>query len=201
VLFDADQCYAAIKSRDRRFDGLFFVGVRTTRIYCRPVCPARTPRRESCRFFLTAAGAEQAGFRPCLRCRPELAPGHAPIDDSKRRAWTAITRIRAEAARGNRSTLRRVAAQLGCGERQLRRLVRSELGVTPVELLQTSRLLTAKQLLTETRLPVTTIAYAAGSRASAASMRCSRPAIACRRRVFAATPTASARRRTARRCA
>ena len=80
---DADSCYRALAARDARFDGVFFVGVTTTRIYCRPVCTARTPGRDRCRFFPSAAAAERAGFRPCLRCRPELAPGKAPVDATR----------------------------------------------------------------------------------------------------------------------
>ncbi|MFO0827218.1 MAG: AlkA N-terminal domain-containing protein [Phycisphaerales bacterium] len=161
---DSDQCYAALAARDRRFDGQFFVGVRTTRIYCRPVCPARTPRADRCRFFASAPAAELAGFRPCLRCRPELAPGCAPIDASSRLAWSALAQLRAIAARdlSARAAIASVAAQLGCTERHLRRVVRDLAGVSPVQFLQTTRLLAAKQLLTDTRLPITTVAHAAG---------------------------------------
>ena len=81
---DPKVCYRALKSRDARFDGVFFVAVTSTRIYCRPICPARTPKEGNCRFFATPQEAEQAGFRPCLRCRPELAPGSAPVDDAQR---------------------------------------------------------------------------------------------------------------------
>ena len=94
---DHETCYRALAARDARFDGLFFVGVTTTRIYCRPICPARTPGRDRCRFFPSAAAAEQAGFRPCLRCRPELAPGHAPVDAVGRVARAAAARIEAGA--------------------------------------------------------------------------------------------------------
>src|SRR6266480_1460591 len=97
MTIDHDVCYRALTARDSRFDGVFFVGVKTTGIYCRPVCTAKTPRRTSCRFFTSAALAEQAGFRPCLRCRPELAPGHAPIDAVSRTARLAAARIEAGA--------------------------------------------------------------------------------------------------------
>src|SRR5690349_10567638 len=97
MLLDDDHAYRAIAARDARFDGLFFVGVKTTGIYCRPVCTAKTPRSSSCRFFTSAALAEQAGFRPCLRCRPELAPGHAPVDAGRTIARAAAARIEAGA--------------------------------------------------------------------------------------------------------
>ena len=88
------QCYQALRAKDARFDGRFFVAVKTTGIYCRPICPARTPARERCRFYAHAALAEQAGFRPCLRCRPELAPGEAPVDAASRTARTAFSQIK-----------------------------------------------------------------------------------------------------------
>jgi AraC family transcriptional regulator of adaptative response / DNA-3-methyladenine glycosylase II len=140
---------------------MFFVGVRSTGIYCRPVCTARTPGRERCRFFVSAALAEQAGFRPCLRCRPELAPGNAPIDSARTIAHAAAARIEAGAL-NNGSSLEDLAASLGLSSRQLRRSLQQELGVTPVELAQTNRLLLAKRLITETQLPMSQIAFAAG---------------------------------------
>jgi AraC family transcriptional regulator of adaptative response / DNA-3-methyladenine glycosylase II len=156
-----DVCYRALATRDARFDGLFFVGVTSTRIYCRPVCTARTPGADRCRFFPSTAAAEQAGFRPCLRCRPELAPGHAPIDAVGRWARAAAARIEAGAL-GQGQTLDDLALELGLSARQLRRVVRHELGVSPVALAQTCRLLLAKQLLTETRLPIIEVAFASG---------------------------------------
>lgn len=161
MTYDDNTCYRALTARDRRFDGLFFVGVRTTGIYCRPVCTARTPRRSSCRFFSGAPLAEQAGFRPCLRCRPELAPGHAPVDSTRTVARAAATRIEAGALNVGGS-LEDLAASLGLSSRQLRRAVRKELGVSPVELAQTNRLLLAKRLIAETQLPMTQVAFAAG---------------------------------------
>jgi len=158
---DAESCYRALAARDSRFDGLFFVGVTTTRIYCRPVCTARTPRRDRCRFFPSAAAAENGGFRPCLRCRPELSPGNAPVDASGRTARIVAARIEAGAL-DDEGTLERLAGEMGLGTRQVRRIVRRELGVSPVELAQTHRLLLAKQLLTESRLPIVEIAYASG---------------------------------------
>lgn len=156
-----DVCYRALTARDTRFDGLFFVGVRTTGIYCRPVCTAKTPRSASCRFFASAALAEQGGFRPCLRCRPELAPGHAPVDRAGSVARAAARRIEAGAL-SDGSRLEDLAASLGMSSRQLRRVVRQELGVSPVELAQTNRLLLAKRLIAETRLPMIEVAFAAG---------------------------------------
>ncbi len=99
MTIDDDVCYRALSARDTRFDGMFFVGVKTTRIYCRPVCTAKTPGRARCRFFASAALAEHAGFRPCLRCRPELAPGHAPVDSGRTIARSAAARIEAGALR------------------------------------------------------------------------------------------------------
>jgi AraC family transcriptional regulator of adaptative response / DNA-3-methyladenine glycosylase II len=153
--------YQALSARDRRFDGLFFVGVTSTGIYCRPICPARTPRAANCRFFASAQEAEQARFRPCLRCRPELAPGNAPVDDSQRIAQLIVQRLE-EGGIDNDAGLELIADQFELSSRQIRRIIRKELGVAPVQLLQTRRLLLAKQLLTETRLPVTQIAYASG---------------------------------------
>ncbi len=154
-------CYRALTARDARFDGVFFVGVTTTRIYCRPVCTARTPGRDRCRFFPSAAAAERAGFRPCLRCRPELAPGNAPVDATSRVARTAAARIEAGALNDG-GRLGALADELGLSPRQLRRAVRQELGVSPIELAQTHRLLLAKQLLTETHLPIIEVAFASG---------------------------------------
>jgi AraC family transcriptional regulator of adaptative response / DNA-3-methyladenine glycosylase II len=158
---DADLCYRALVARDPRFDGVFFVGVTTTRIYCRPVCTARTPGFDRCRFFPSAAAAERERFRPCLRCRPELAPGHAPVDATGRLARAAAARI-AAGALNDGAGIDELAADLHVGARQLRRAVGKELGVSPVELAQTHRLLLAKQLLTETRLPVIRVAFASG---------------------------------------
>jgi AraC family transcriptional regulator, regulatory protein of adaptative response / DNA-3-methyladenine glycosylase II len=154
--------YEALKSRDRRFDGVFFVAVRTTRIYCRPVCRARLPKRENCTFYETAAAAERNGYRPCMLCRPELSPGRSRMDASSRIAAAAYERIVAGAM--NNRGVGALARELCVGERHLRRSTLTEFGVTPIELAQTQRLLLAKQLLTDTDLPVAQIAYASGFR-------------------------------------
>ncbi|HZZ73313.1 MAG TPA: AlkA N-terminal domain-containing protein [Pirellulales bacterium] len=158
---DPDACYRALVARDARFDGLFFVAVKTTRIYCRPVCTAKTPGRDRCRFYPSAALAEQAGFRPCLRCRPELAPGHAPVDQVRNIARAAAARIEAGALNDGGS-LEILAKSFGISSRQLRRSMRTELGVSPIELAQTNRLLLAKRLIAETKLPMTQVAFASG---------------------------------------
>jgi len=153
--------YRALIARDFRFDGLFFVGVTSTGIYCRPICPVKPPKETNCRFYNSAQEAEQAGFRPCLRCRPELAPGNAPVDDSQRIAHLVVQRIEEGTADENRA-LEAIAAEFELSSRQIRRIIQKELGVPPIQLLLTRRLLLAKQLLTETRLPVIDIAFASG---------------------------------------
>jgi len=160
MTLDSATCYRALRSRDARFDGRFFVAVSSTRIYCRPVCTVKPPRRENCRFYPSAAAAESAGYRPCLRCRPELAPGNASVDATTRLAQAAASLIedRALDAEG----LEAVAARLGITDRHLRRAFGAEFGVSPVEYAQTQRLLLAKRLLTDTTLPVTEIAFASG---------------------------------------
>lgn len=156
----ADVCQRALNARDARFDGLFFVGIVTTGVYCRPVCPTRRARPTNRRFFLSPAAAEHAGFRPCLTCRPELAPGRAPVDAVPRLAHRAARRIAAGAL--NSHTVAELAGELGVSERHLRRALEREFGVSPVELAQTHRLLLAKRLLADTGLSVTRIAYASG---------------------------------------
>lgn len=153
--------YAAYTARDPRFDGVFFVGVTSTGIYCRPVCTARTPRASNCRFFDSAAAAEKASFRPCLRCRPELAPGNAPVDDAHRIAQLLVQQLD-EGALDGTASLEQIADRFGWSSRQIRRIVRRELGVSPIELVQTRRLLLAKQLLAETSLPMGEVASASG---------------------------------------
>ena len=153
--------YNAYVSRDRRFDGVFYVGVTSTGIYCRPVCTARTPRAAHCRFFESAEAAEKSGFRPCLRCRPELAPGTAPVDDAQRIATLFVHRMN-EGTLGGSGGLDATARRFGWSARQIRRIVQQQLGVSPMELVLTRRLLLAKQLLTDTALPVTEVAFASG---------------------------------------
>ena len=158
---DDRRLYKALAARDPRFDGVFFVGVTSTGIYCRPICPAKTPKPANCRFFDTPQECEQAGFRPCLRCRPELAPGSAPVDDSQRIAQMIVQRLE-EDRLDEKSGLEAIADQFELSSRQIRRIVQKELGVPPIQLLLTRRLLLAKQLLTDTTLPVTDIAFASG---------------------------------------
>ncbi len=160
VLLDPDSCYRAIRTHDARFDGRFFVGVRSTGIYCRPVCTVRLPKRENCRFYPSAAAAEGAGFRPCLRCRPELAPGYAAIDASARLAQAAVGFIEDGFLEGR--SLEDLASRVGVTSRHLRRVFEAEFGVAPVEYAQTQRLLLAKRLLTDTAMPVTEVAFASG---------------------------------------
>ena len=160
MLTDEGVCHAAVEARDSRFDGLFFIGVTSTGVYCRCVCPARTPRRGNRRFFASAAAAEKAGFRPCLICRPELAPGAAPIDAAERLAHDAVRRIEAGALESQ--SLSELASDLGITDRHLRRVMLKTFGATPIEIAQTHRLLTAKRLLRETRRPIAEIAFASG---------------------------------------
>lgn len=162
----ADGCYLALKARDARFDGRFFTGVTSTSIYCRPVCRVKTPRRENCRFFGLAAQAESAGFRPCLRCRPELAP-HSIVwsiqDASHVLAHQAARLLDEPEAWGDANpSVERLARRLGVSDRHVRRIFEAQFGVTPVQYLQTRRLLTAKQLLADTALPVGQVALISG---------------------------------------
>ena len=158
---DEESAYQAMISRDSRFDGLFYVAVRTTGIYCRPVCPARKPLRKNCHFFRYAEQAEKAGYRPCLRCRPELAPGHAPIDQPASLCQKFIDAIESGLL-DNESSLPEIAKRFSLSERQFRRILNQQLGISPQELRQSRRLKLARQLLTETRLPVTAIAFTSG---------------------------------------
>lgn len=154
-------CFEAVRSRDPRFDGMFFTGVKSTGIYCRPVCPARTPKPENCGFFQSAAAAAHAGFRPCLRCRPELSP--AVEGGADRPLAARVFRfIRDKAAEG--LGIPEIAKLAGYGERQLRRIVTDAYGLTPGEIIRNERLLFAKRLLHDTALPVTNIAFASGFR-------------------------------------
>lgn len=190
---DDAHCYRALSARDQRFDGAFFVGVTTTGIYCRPICPARTPLASRCRFFASAAAAERRGFRPCLRCRPELAPATGtiakvragsfvesqpqperttrPALPSASNATASVDIVRARAIEAGEliaagalddGALDELASQLGVSARHVRRVVEREFGASPIALAQTRRLLTAKQLLTDTSLPLSAVAMASG---------------------------------------
>jgi AraC family transcriptional regulator, regulatory protein of adaptative response / DNA-3-methyladenine glycosylase II len=160
VELDPDACYRALVTHDSRFDGAFFVGVKTTGIYCRPVCRARTPRRERCEFFRRAALAEQAGFRACFRCRPERAPGQASVDAVSRLVAAAALSIDQGAL--NHQSVERLARRLGVGGRHLRRVMQDELGVGPIELGLSKRIALARELLLGTSLPMTQVALASG---------------------------------------
>lgn len=160
LLLDSKACYAAMQAHDARFDGRFFCGVSSTGIYCRPVCRVKVPKEENCTFYTSAAAAEAAGYRPCMRCRPELAPGMAPVDSVTRLARSAAMIIEEDCM-----TTRKVselAIMLGITDRHLRRVFFAEYGVTPVQYLQTLRLLLAKSLLTDTQITVTDVAMTAG---------------------------------------
>lgn len=161
-LLDRDACYRAFQARDPRFDGRLFVGVTSTGIYCRPVCPARSPKLENCVFFPSAAAAQEAGFRPCLRCRPETAPDLASWHGTANTVSRALALIAEGALDGGESGVDALASRLGVGERQLRRLFNQHLGASPVSVAQTRRVLFAKQLIQETRMPMAEIALAAG---------------------------------------
>jgi len=152
----------AVDARDPRFDGVFFVGITTTRVYCRPICPSRLAYDRHRRFFDSAAAAERAGFRPCLRCRPELAPGagRPALGAVSRLAQVATQRIAAGAL--NNRSVAELAGELGVSERHLRRALEREIGVSPLGLAQTHRLLLAKRLLVDTDLSVTRVAFASG---------------------------------------
>jgi AraC family transcriptional regulator of adaptative response / DNA-3-methyladenine glycosylase II len=160
MLPDSEICYRALRTRDARFDGRFFTAVKSTGIYCRPICPAPTPRRENCEFVACAAAAQQAGYRPCLRCRPEAAPGTPAWRGTSATVARALRLIEDGALdRGNVETL---AEQVGVGERHLRRLFVSHIGASPRTVARTRRLLFAKKLIDETALPMSEVAYGAG---------------------------------------
>ena len=180
-MLDEDRCYRALRARDARFDGRFFVAVRTTGIYCRPVCPARPAKRENVRFFTNPAAAENAGFRPCRRCRPETAPGSPAWIGTPATVARALRLIADGALDG--SGVDGLAARLGVGDRHLRRLFLRHLGATPVAVARTRRAHFARRLIDETRLPMTEVAFAAGFRSL-------RQFNAVLRSTFGAAPTA-----------
>ncbi|HEV6965852.1 Ada metal-binding domain-containing protein [Roseateles sp.] len=158
-----DAAYAALQAHDARFDGRLYVGVTSTGIYCRPVCRVRLPRRENCRFFATAAQAEAERFRPCMKCRPELAPrplAWTTMDASRTLAQQAAAWL--DACDDADASVEDLARHLGITSRHLRRIFQAEHGVSPLQYLQTRRLLLAKALLTDSQLPVQDVAYAAG---------------------------------------
>ncbi len=163
---ESDACYLAMKTHDARFDGSFFTAVTSTGIYCRPVCRVKLPRRENCRFFVHAAQAEAEGFRPCLRCRPELAPRAASwsTEDASRILALQAARLidEPDAWAEDGPGAAQIAARLGVSDRHLRRIFEAQFGVSPLQYLQTRRLLAAKQLIADTRLPMTQVALASG---------------------------------------
>ena len=161
-LLDRQTYYRAFQTHDARFDGRVFVGVTSTGIYCRPICPARTPKFENCRFFASAAAAQEAGFRPCLRCRPEIAPDLAFWRGSANTVSRALALITEGALDEDEAGVEALAERLGVGGRQLRRLFKQHLGASPIAVAQTRRVLFAKQLLHDTRLPMAEVAMSAG---------------------------------------
>ncbi len=159
---EKETCYRALESRDPRFDGLIYVGIKTTGIYCRPICPARTAKYENCTFYGSAAAAQEAGYRPCLRCRPETAPEFASWRGTSNTVSRALALIAEGALDGEGKSVEALAERLGVGERQLRRLFLQHLGASPIAVAQTRRVLFAKHLIHDTRMPMTEVALAAG---------------------------------------
>lgn len=157
---DGNACYRAFQTRDARFDGRLFAGVLTTGIYCRPICPARTPKRENVTFFASAAAAAEAGFRPCLRCRPETSPEVGAWLGSSSTVARALSLIENGAL--DDGDVESLAERLGIGDRQLRRLFQSHLGASPLAVAQTRRIHLAKQLIHDTSLPMADVALASG---------------------------------------
>lgn len=152
--------YEAFCSKEKRLDGKYFMGVSSTGIYCRPVCSAKMPKKENCSFYKSAAEAEINGFRPCMICRPELAPGNAKVDSSKTILKKAIKFIDDGLLEEN--NLHELSKKLNISDRHLRRIFKEELNITPIDYIQTSRLLLAKNLLTDTNLSISDIAFASG---------------------------------------
>jgi len=157
-----DISYRALQARDPRFDGRLFVGVTSTGIYCRPICPARTPKRENCRFFPTSAAAQEAGFRACLRCRPEISPELACWRGTSNTVSRALALIAEGFLDREDGTVEALGTRVGMGERQLRRLFEQHLGASPIAVAQTRRVLFAKQLIHDTQLSMAEVAMAAG---------------------------------------
>ena len=159
-MLDFDTCNAARLRRDPAFDGVFFTAVATTRIYCRPVCPARPPLTKNVAFYPSAAAAEAAGYRPCLRCRPETAPFCPAWNGTKTTVERALALIDAGSLDGE--GVERLAGRLGIGARHLTRLFQTHLGATPTQVAKSRRVQRAKRLLTETELPMLEVALRAG---------------------------------------
>jgi AraC family transcriptional regulator, regulatory protein of adaptative response / DNA-3-methyladenine glycosylase II len=160
MTLDTRTCERARLARDPRFDGLFFVGVLSTGIYCRPICPARSPKPENIVYFPSAAAAAEAGLRPCLRCRPEAAPGSPAWNGTSSTVSRAMLLIRQGAL--NEGNVEDLASKLGVGSRHLRRLFQTHIGASPKSLATTQKVLFAKKLLSETDLSITEIAFASG---------------------------------------
>jgi AraC family transcriptional regulator, regulatory protein of adaptative response / DNA-3-methyladenine glycosylase II len=158
---DARACYRALRTRDPRFDGRFYTAVRSTGVFCRPICPARTPRAENCVFFRSAAAAHAAGFRPCLRCRPELAPGIAGWRGTANTVSRALTLISDGGWREDED-VEALAERVGVGGRQLRRLFAAHVGAPPIAAAQAQRVLLAKRLVADSGLPLAEVALASG---------------------------------------
>ena len=178
---DPDHCYKAVRSRDRRFDGRFVTAVRTTGIYCRPSCPAMTPKRDNIDFFLTAATAQQQGFRACKRCRPDASPG-SPDWNTRQDVVGRAMRLIADGII-EREGVPGLAQRLSYSERHLNRLLTEELGAGPLAIARANRAHTARLLIETTAIPLTDVAFAAGF----GSVRQFNDTI---NEVFAATPTA-----------
>jgi AraC family transcriptional regulator of adaptative response / DNA-3-methyladenine glycosylase II len=186
---DPEQCYRVLCTRDRRFDGRFFVGVRTTGIFCRPICPAPPPKSDNCTYWPSAAAAQGAGFRPCLRCRPEAAPGTPAWNGTAASVSRALRLIEAGGLDGD-GNVDELAERLGIGSRHLRRLFDQHLGATPLAVAKMRRTLFAKQLIDETTLSMTEIALSAGFSSQ-------RRFNACLREVYGRPPSELRRRGTA----
>ena len=180
MIEDADRCYLAVQSRDPRFDGRFFTAVTSTGIYCRPSCPARTPMRSNVRFYPSAAAAQAAGCRACMRCRPGATPG-SPEWDTRADVGARAMRLIGDGL-VDRVGVPGLAARLGYSVRHLERLLSSELGAGPIALARAQRAQTARVLIESTTLPLAQVAFAAGF----ASVRQFNDTI---RSVFAASPT------------
>jgi len=187
---DADRCYRLLAARDARFDGRLFVGVRSTGIFCRPICPARTPKARNCTFYRSAAAAQAAGFRPCLRCRPEAAPG-TPAWRGTAASVSRAMRLIEDGALDGEGSVEALADRLGIGARHLRRLFDQHLGTTPRAVAKMRRVLFAKQMISETMLPMSEVAMAAGFSSQ-------RRFNACMREVYGRPPTELRRKRATR---